>query len=117
MPDTFEDDPDFDIPGYFKHSYGIVVTHNEPRKIVIRANPRRAKYLRALPLHASQAETVSDRYSLFTYNMRITDDFVAELLSYGPEIIVLEPPELRAMMMASIKESLDNYNSEGSVKF
>lgn len=110
LPETFEDDPDFDIAGYFRHSYGIVVTHTDPRKIVLRVTPRRAKYLRALPFHDSQFETVGDSYSLFTYQMRLTDDFLAELLSYGPEITVLEPPELRAMVINSLKESLRNYN-------
>lgn len=111
LPEVFEEDPTFDIAGYFKYSYGIVVTHNEPRKVVLRTNPKRAKYLRALPFHDSQTETVSDKYSLFTYFMRITDDFVAELLSYGPEITVVEPPELRAMIVSSLQESIKNYTN------
>lgn len=76
---TFEDDPDFDIDNYFTDSYGIVVTHSDPRRIVLRVEARQAKYFRALPLHHSQQETVGDGYSLFTYRMRLTDDFVAEL--------------------------------------
>lgn len=109
LTETFEDDPDFDIAGYFKHSYGIVVTKSEPRRVVLRVNPRRAKYLRALPLHDSQAETVSDKYSIFTYTMRVTEDFVAELLSYGPDITVEEPAELRAMVLTSLRGALANY--------
>lgn len=111
LPDTFEDDPDFDINGYFSYSYGIVVDHTEPRKVVLRATAKRAKYIRALPLHGSQSEIVSDKYSIFTYNIRISEDFVAELLSYGPEITVMEPPELRAIMMNKLRESLSNYES------
>ena len=111
---TFEDDPAFDIEGYFKYSYGIVVTHNEPRKIVLKVSPKRAKYLRALPFHESQSETVSDKYSLFTYFMRITDDFVSELLSYGPEITVVEPQELRAIVISSLRESLKNYTDKNN---
>jgi len=106
----FEPDPDFNMQDYFKYSYGIVVTHNEPRKVVLRVDPRQAKYFRALPLHASQTETVSDKFSLFTYNIRLTDDFVAELLSYGPRITILEPPELRSMIKTSLRESLRNYD-------
>ncbi len=109
LPEEFRDDPDFDIAGYFKDSYGIVVTHSEPKKIVLRVEPRQAKYFRALPLHASQTETVSDKFSLFTYRMRVTDDFVAELLSYGPRVTVLEPPELRAMILGALRSSLAAY--------
>lgn len=109
LAEKFEPDPDFDMHDYFRHSYGIVVTHNAPRKVVLRVDPRQAKYFRALPLHSSQTETISDRYSLFTYNIRLTDDFVAELLSYGPRITILEPPELRTMIKNSLRESLRNY--------
>lgn len=115
LAEVFEDDSDFDIAGYFKHSYGIVVTQTEPRKVVLKVSPRKAKYLRALPLHDSQMETVSDKFSLFTYTMRVTEDFVAELLSHGADITVLEPPELRAMVATALKDSLKNYSdSENS---
>lgn len=110
LPEHFEDDPAFDIAGYFRYSYGIVVTHNEPRKVVLRVEPRQAKYFRALPLHTSQTETVGDGFSLFTYRLRLTDDFVAELLSYGPRITVLEPPELRTMIKTQLREALAQYD-------
>lgn len=109
--ETFTFDPSFDMENYFTDSYGIVVTQNAPRKIVLRVNPRQAKYFRALPLHHSQQETISDSFSLFTYRMRLTDDFIAELLSYGPSVTVLEPAELRAMVETSLRESLKNYEN------
>lgn len=112
LADTFTPDADFDMHEYFRHSYGIVVTHNDPRKVVIRVDPRQAKYFRALPLHSSQTETVSDKFSLFTYNIRLTDDFVSELLSYGPRITILEPPELRAMIKSSLRDTLRNYEED-----
>ncbi|MBO5267570.1 MAG: WYL domain-containing protein [Muribaculaceae bacterium] len=112
LADTFTPDTDFDMHEYFRHSYGIVVTHNDPRKVVIRVDPRQAKYFRALPLHSSQTETVSDKFSLFTYNIRLTDDFVSELLSYGPRITILEPPELRAMIKSSLRDTLRNYEED-----
>lgn len=109
--ETFTFDPSFDMENYFTDSYGIVVTQNAPRKIVLRVNPHQAKYFRALPLHHSQQETISDSFSLFTYRMRLTDDFIAELLSYGPSVTVLEPAELRAMVETSLRESLKNYEN------
>jgi len=109
--ETFEFDPDFDMENYFTDSYGIVVTHNRPRKIVLRVSAHQAKYFRALPLHHSQQETISDKFSLFTYRMRLTDDFIAELLSYGPSVTVLEPAELRAMVETSLRDSLKNYEN------
>ncbi len=103
MPD------DFDPELYFKDAFGIIVDHSEPKKITIRTDSTQAKYLRALPLHASQTEMVHDRYSVFEYRMRITNDLISELLSYGPRIVVLSPPELRAIIISETRRSLDNY--------
>ena len=57
-----------------------------------------------------------DKYSIFYYTMRITPDLVAELLSYGARIEVLQPRELRAMMHTELTEALKYYsnNSENS---
>ena len=41
--------------------------------------------------------------------MRITPDLVSELLSYGPRVEVIEPPELRAMLRTELEESLKFY--------
>lgn len=53
---------------------------------------------------------IHDRYSIFTYHLRLTPDFVQELLSHGPELTVLAPAELRAMMIDNLKQSLENYS-------
>ncbi|MDE6287229.1 MAG: WYL domain-containing protein [Muribaculaceae bacterium] len=109
LPEPFKPDPTFDAETYFRDAYGIVVTQNEPRKVVLKTDSRQAKYLAALPLHHSQSQTVADGYSLFTMKLRITDDFVEELLSHGPRITVLEPPELRARMKRELSEALEKY--------
>lgn len=109
LPETFADNPAFDPEEYFKYSYGIVVSRGDVRKVVLKTDPRQAKYFNALPLHHTQVETIHDDYSLFTYHLRITDDFVEELLSHGPRVTVLEPPELRAKMRAELSAALSSY--------
>ncbi len=109
LNDTFEIDPTFDFDEYFRYSFGIVSSKGEARRIAVRTDPNQAKYFRALPLHRSQDEVIHDRYSIFYYNMRITPDLVAELLSYGPRVEVIEPPELRAMLRTELEESLKFY--------
>lgn len=105
----FEIPESFDAETYFRDSFGIVFTQGEVKNVAIKADVRQAKYLRALPLHHSQHETIHDEYSVFYYKLRITPDFVEELLSHGPALTVLNPPELRAMMITSLQESLANY--------
>ncbi len=111
LPDTFVIPDDFDIENYFRDSFGIIVDRSEAKRVSIRTDPRQAKYLRALPLHHSQDEIIHDSYSIFSYKLQLTPDFVQELLSYGPRITVIEPPELRAMIITSLQESLAAYNA------
>lgn len=107
---TFKIPADFDPGAYFHDAFGIVVDKGEVRTIKIKADATQAKYLRALPLHHSQQEMVNDAYSIFTYRMRITQDLVAELLSKGSKITVLEPKELKAMMRSELKKALEYYS-------
>lgn len=100
---------DFDPESYFSDSFGIVVTRSAPRQIVLRTDHLQAKYFRALPLHHSQHESVHDGFSLFEYRMRLTDDLVDELLSFGHKVTVVSPPELRAMVVDRLNQALANY--------
>lgn len=109
--ETFEMPEDFDAEEYTKYSFGIVFSQGEVKNVSVKTDSRQAKYLRALPLHASQQEMIHDSYSIFNYRLRITPDFVQELLSLGSSIVVLDPPELKAMVVTSLEESLANYKS------
>lgn len=108
-PTQFEMPENFDAETFFRDSFGIVFTQGEVKRVAIKANVRQAKYFRALPLHHSQQEMIHDGHSIFYYRLRITPDFVEELLSHGPHITVIEPPELRAMMISSLQETIANY--------
>lgn len=107
--ETFSPDGDFDAENFVKDSFGIVFNQSEPRSVVIRANSRRAKYLRALPLHHSQREELHDDFSDFHYRLRLTPDLVQELLSLGADVKVMSPPELRAMVTTALKAAIDQY--------
>lgn len=110
---TFQPDATFDAESYVRESFGIVFTQGEPKDVAIKADTRQAKYLRALPLHHSQREAIHDNYSVFYYRLRLTPDFVQELLSMGPSITVIAPVELRAMMINSLRETLAHYEEDG----
>ena len=107
--DTFVVDKSFDLESYVRDTFGIVFSQGEPKEVVLRADTRQSKYLRALPLHHSQREVMHDEYSLFYYKLRLTPDFVQELLSYGPNIQVVSPPELKAMVVTQLRDALAKY--------
>ncbi len=108
----FEPDPAFDIEEYVTDTFGIIFTRGEAKEVTLRCDVRQAKYLRALPLHHSQRETVHDTFSLFHYHLRITEDFIQELLSLGPRVTVVSPPELRAAMIQSLRDTMQLYESD-----
>ena len=109
--DTFIMPDDFDPESFVKDPFGIVFSQGKTHEVVIRTTSRQAKYLRALPLHHSQREEIHDDYSLFHYRLRLTPDFVQELLSHGADIKVIEPPELRAMVTTSLRAALEQYGN------
>ncbi|MDE5828415.1 MAG: WYL domain-containing protein [Duncaniella sp.] len=106
---TFVIPADFDAEEFVSEAFGIVFTKGQAHRVAIKADARQAKYLRALPLHPSQSEVIHDRYSIFYYHIKLTPDFVQELLSMGPNIEVVSPPELKAMIVESLRASLALY--------
>ncbi len=94
---------------FFKDYFGITTSHSNPREIILRVEPTQAKYLRALPLHHSQQEQVQDECSIFRYRMCITYDLREQLLSYGSNVEVIAPLELRTMMRSDLEKALSLY--------
>lgn len=95
---------DFDPQAYFSDSFGITVDEDYPvEQVRVRVQGIQRQYLRTLPLHASQRETViSEEDSIFEFRLRPTLDFQQELLSHaanlGGELEILEPEWLRDNM-------------------
>lgn len=110
LSETYRIPDDFDASTYFRDSFGIVFNQGQTKDVVLQVDPQQAKYFRALPLHHSQTETIGEGgASLFHYRLKLTFDFVEELLSHGSKITVINPPELRAIMVDSLKSALANY--------
>lgn len=109
MQETFNMPAEVNPAGFFKDCFGIITNKNSAKRIVLRVESTQAKYLRALPLHSSQMEEVHDNYSLFTYKMRITYDLKEEIMSHGAAIEVLEPKELKVLIVNELTQALENY--------
>lgn len=102
---------EFDASEFCRDTFGVIFDQSEPRRVSIRTTPQQAKYLRNLPLHHSQEEMVHDDFSIFNYKIKLTRDFLQELLSLGPEVVVLDPPELRAQMVNALQNTISQYTS------
>lgn len=106
----------FDMPGsitmdqLFSNIVGVTTSAASVKKVRIKTTTTQAKYFRALPLHPSQTEEVHDQYSIFTYNLKLNYELAHEILSLGDAVKVLEPPELKAMVVTQLKDTLALYD-------
>lgn len=115
MSDVTLLDTQFHLPDNFNaevfcsNSFGVIFNNTKVVEVTLRADDRQSKYLRALPLHATQKEIVNNGFSLFKYELRLTPDFVSEILSLGPRVTVIAPEELKVMVKTQLLETLCNY--------
>ena len=104
-----------DVEHYFDDSFGAWVDNERtqaeevvlafrklPTDTVFIPNP--AKYLEAMPLHSSQ-QILKDEEEAIVLRLRIkiTPDFIKELLSYGKQVEVLTPAHLQEELTAKQK--------------
>lgn len=94
---TFVLPPDFDGVAFFSDSFGVITEDDKKvEKVLVKVYKNQDNYIRSLPLHASQEETENAAdYTIFSYWIKPTADFLRELLSHGSCIEVLSPQWLR----------------------
>lgn len=111
--ETFSMPEDFDAESFFQDYFGIIVEQQKQLETIkLKVNPFQAKYLRSLPLHSSQEEIESkDDYSVFSYCLKPTFDFMQELLSHGSTVEVLQPLSLRKDIANIIREMAKHYKT------
>lgn len=110
--ETFTLDPDFSAIGYFEDSLGVYAGTDAPAPCRIRLSVegKTRLYLRTLPLHESQHETIySPSASWFDYRMRPTIDVAMRILGMGPDVEVLEPADLRQQVAEMVRKMAERY--------
>lgn len=111
LEDSFEMPDTIDPIHFFDDYFGITTSKGDVCRVSLQVDRIQAKYFRALPLHHTQTEIVNEKYSIFSYKMKLTDDFVREILSYGATIKVLQPAELRIRIIDELKKNLKEYEN------
>jgi len=103
-----------DLDSHFASSYGIFAGAAE-HQAVLRFSAARARYVAAEHWHRDQrGQTLSDG----RYELRVPYSNPAELimdvLKYGPEVEVVDPPELRRAVAERLAEALAVYAVDGT---
>lgn len=100
---------DFDIHRFFEGCTGIIPSKDPIERVVLRAYGPAPDYMRTLPLHSSQQEIGYDSKGiLFSYEVKITYDFLQLIMQQGEQVEVLEPESLR-QQMRQFAETLISY--------
>lgn len=104
---------EFSADGYFGNIYGVrVYSDMKPERVLLKVSPMQTKYFRSLPLHRSQEEVEThEDYSVFSYFLTTDYDFKQDLLSFGKEVEVLAPEELRSNIIEMFKSLIIKYSN------
>ena len=101
----------FNPKEYFEYATGITAYKGEPELIEIKADSISAKYILSQPFHHSQ-KLISEynEYSIFQLKVFISEELIRSFLSFGGEIEVLTPANLRSMIKQRSSELFQKYN-------
>jgi predicted DNA-binding transcriptional regulator YafY len=108
---TFDFPENYDIQESYRHCFGIINPENEePQEIILAFSPFQGKYIKTLPLHESQQILVDNEQELrIRLYLRITHDFVMEILSHSSNVKVLAPEVLIERVKNELQNSLNLY--------
>ena len=110
--ETLEMPKDWSAEEYFDGCYGIIADQRkESQNVKLKVSAGQANYIRDLKLHDSQEEIEkNEEYSIFTYHLRPSYDFIQELLWHAADMEVLEPQSLRKDIANIIEHLHNKYN-------
>lgn len=107
----FELDNDFDVNEHYKHCFGIICPSDQkPHDVVLSFKPFQGKYIKTLPLHASQEILKDDENELLIkLKLYLTHDFFMELMSLGENVKVIQPASLIEDLKNAYQNALKRY--------
>lgn len=109
--DSFKENDLFDPNTYFNNLVGVTIPAGEGvSEIVLKVKPAQVPYIKTKPIHLNQ-ETADgeDGSMLVTLQLINNYELRAVLLSYSPDIEVLQPATLREQIRQMLQAALDTY--------
>jgi predicted DNA-binding transcriptional regulator YafY len=112
--ESFDKDLSVDIAEKFRDSFGIYSANVYPvEDVVLSFNAEDGRYLKSLPLHHSQ-EIIKDTDEEFVVKLRlkITLDFVMEIVSRSWSLKVISPDSLRKQICEIYHDAIERNENE-----
>ncbi|MBP3409043.1 MAG: WYL domain-containing protein [Bacteroidaceae bacterium] len=110
--ESFSFPENFNAEKYYENTVGIFVNDDlSPVKVKLKVYGYQIEYLRSLPLHKSQRETLSKygEFCVFEYKLCLTPELSSQILAMGENLEVLEPTELRDDIKRRLNDCLNRY--------
>jgi predicted DNA-binding transcriptional regulator YafY len=108
LDETFTIPGDFDVTEYMRHSFRVM--HDELYKVKIRITPSWAKYMGEKIWHESQeTHTLPDGSLEMTFHVAGLTEISRWIMSLGPEVVVVEPENLKLMIADGLRNALAQY--------
>lgn len=104
----------FNLVDLYKYNYGISIDNDlKPEKIILITDTIQAKYLMSLPIHHTQ-KIIEENESnvVFQLDLKLGDELVYKLLSYGDRITIKGPIELINLIKEKLKILNKRYDKD-----
>ncbi len=99
-----------DFEEYFYDVIGVTVKEEDPVKVILLVSEQRYPYIKSKPIHGSQKmKGKEDKWIRFEYLLQINNELISLILSYGEDIVVLEPESLKNIIKTKIENMSKNY--------
>ena len=110
LEDNFIVDSNFKHLQFFKYSFGITQFDNDFFKVLLKFSSAQKGYLMTQPLHSSQKLITEDKDS-FTIELEVylTYELIESVLSYGEDVLVLQPEELKKIVHKRLLKAVKQY--------
>jgi predicted DNA-binding transcriptional regulator YafY len=95
----------------FNYTVGVNFEDGQPKHIRILVNKLHLKYMRSLPLHASQVIHPQDENGTYPVDFYLIPnyEFMTQILKMGSDVEVLEPESFKNTVKAELEKTLKRY--------
>ena len=108
----FKRPPQLSPDKMYEHTFGIYTDESLPvEEVILSFTPKAGRYVLTRPLHCSQVVLAdNDQEIKIKLNIRLTNDFLMELLSQTDKMTVVSPAHLRQRLQDIYKRAIERMN-------
>ncbi|PTX61111.1 putative DNA-binding transcriptional regulator YafY [Kordia periserrulae] len=109
---AYNDNQIMNFEEYFEDIIGVTMPKDQPlEKVVLKVSSQLTPYIKTKPLHGSQ-KRIAETDESFTFSIEVIPNYELKkkILSFGKDIVVVEPFFLREEIKEILNKCIENYN-------